>query len=260
MKEKKNTILLTCFFVHLLFRISDNSDLTTGLKSYLGKATNEPAPFLHHLLTFFTKNLPNKVVAFNLLCEITFVGGWHWFVYMSKFAQGLQKFKFNPVNQYEKGGKPVGMFTSSSKHLNREVFYNTLGWLQSALLQCTVMWLWASGKLPVYTNFWNDANFSVLYGIGFMKFVTYFRELHFYCTYVPVSTTALREELQVCACVQLQRRKGFVGIASGSWLYSLIHAHHVCVSTRVLKVCVCVNLRVRVRLSVCTQCLHIHHF
>jgi len=123
-----------------------------------------------------------KVVAFNLLCEITFVGGWHWLTYMSKYAQGIQPFKFNKVNQYEKAGngKPVGMFSSSSKHLDREVFYNTLGWLQSAGLQCTMMFLWASGKVPVYTNFWGDSNFSVLYGLGFLKFVTYFRELHFY--------------------------------------------------------------------------------
>lgn len=121
-----------------------------------------------------------KVVAFNLACEFTFVGGWHWLTYISEYAKGIQDFKFNPTNQYERSGKPVGFFSSSSQHLQREVTYTTLGWLQSATLQCTLMWLWASGSLPVYTSFWNDSSFSVLYGLGFMKFITYFRELHFY--------------------------------------------------------------------------------
>lgn len=40
-----------------------------------------------------------KVVAFHLMCEVVFVGFWHWLTYMSRFARGLAPFKFNPVNQ-----------------------------------------------------------------------------------------------------------------------------------------------------------------
>lgn len=118
----------------------------------------------------------SRVVAFNLVCEFTIYGFWHWFVYASEYARGpLKSKKFNKNNQYEENG-PVGMFSSTSGHLQREVFLTTLGWLQSSAYQCVMMWLWASGRVPFYADFWATPSKS----IALLMFVTYFREFHFY--------------------------------------------------------------------------------
>ena len=67
-----------------------------------------------------------------------------------RYAHGpLKTKKYNPTNQYERLGH-VGFLTSSTGHLQREVVYTTLGWLQSSAFQCVMMHLWASGALPYY--------------------------------------------------------------------------------------------------------------
>eukprot|EP00294_Goniomonas_avonlea_P016811 CAMPEP_0114558852 /NCGR_PEP_ID=MMETSP0114-20121206/10608_1 /TAXON_ID=31324 /ORGANISM="Goniomonas sp, Strain m" /LENGTH=329 /DNA_ID=CAMNT_0001744281 /DNA_START=84 /DNA_END=1073 /DNA_ORIENTATION=+ len=117
-----------------------------------------------------------QVVAFNLACEFIICTFWHWLTYVGPYSKGnLQKQKYNPDNQYEKSGN-VGFFSSSSRQLQREVFLTTLGWLQSALFQCVVMWLWASGKCSYYTDFWAHPVWS----LGWLLFITYWREFHFY--------------------------------------------------------------------------------
>lgn len=73
------------------------------------------------------------------------------------------------VNQYEPQTGKVGLFTSSTGHLEREVFYTTLGWLQSSAFQCVMMNLWASGVLPYYDNFWAFPAWSLFH----LLFVTY---------------------------------------------------------------------------------------
>ncbi len=40
-----------------------------------------------------------RVLAFNLGCEVLFVGFWHWLTYASNFAKGIASAKFNPENQ-----------------------------------------------------------------------------------------------------------------------------------------------------------------
>lgn len=97
-------------------------------------------------------------------------------LYVSDFAIGpLKERKFNSVNQYE-DKRRVRFFSSSSGQLQREVFYTTLGWLQSSAFQCVMMYLWASGKVPYYTDFWSYP----LYSIFQLLLVTYWREFHFY--------------------------------------------------------------------------------
>jgi len=119
----------------------------------------------------------SKVILFNLICEIVMVGFWHYLTYISSYAKGLVGVKFNPENQYEQDNTiSVGFITSSSGHLQREIFYTTLGWLQSGAWQCLLMWLWASGRVPCYTRFWS----CPYYSIGMMCAVTYWREIHFY--------------------------------------------------------------------------------
>ena len=118
-----------------------------------------------------------KTVAFNVATGWAANGLWHWLVYCSPVAKGKFKdTKMNPANQYEKDGAQVGMFRSSSGHLEREIVFTTLGWVQSALFQCGMMHLWASGSLPFYTNFWAHP----LWSVGHLLFVTYWREFHFY--------------------------------------------------------------------------------
>ncbi|CAF1273839.1 unnamed protein product [Didymodactylos carnosus] len=96
--------------------------------------------------------------------------------YASVYAEGkLKEKKFNSINQYEPNGR-AGLFFSSTGHLQREVIFNTLGWLQSSMLQCIMMWLWANNKIPYYTNFWAYPGYSVF----LFLLVTYWREFHFY--------------------------------------------------------------------------------
>jgi len=117
-----------------------------------------------------------KVLAFNLTCEVVFVGFWHWLLYVSSFVKRMAPFKFNPTNQYERDGQRVGFVMSSSGQLQREVTFTTLGWLQSGLWQCFAMWFWASGHGSVYTDFWKYPAYSC----GYLFLITYWREIHFY--------------------------------------------------------------------------------
>ena len=123
------------------------------------------------------------VIAYNLMCEIVLCNTWHWLTYVGPYAKGVVQQgvlsggqKLNKDNQYEKNSADVGMFTSSSGNLQREIFFTTLGWIQSSMFQCTFMHLWASGKLPYYNDFWAAPAWS----IGHLLFVTYWREFHFY--------------------------------------------------------------------------------
>ena len=157
------------------------------------------------------------VIGYNLMCELVLCNTWHWLTYAGPYAKGAVSKsvltggqKLNKDNQYEKDSADVGMFTSSSGNLQREIFFTTLGWIQSSLFQCTFMHLWASGKLPYYNDFWaapcerrHDGDprpptpnpnpqpqtpaRSFTHGrcrsdwsVGHLLFVTYWREFHFY--------------------------------------------------------------------------------
>ena len=112
----------------------------------------------------------SRVFLFNLACEFIIYSFWHWMTQarMSPYAQGpLHEKKFNPVNPYD---------DKKHHHLAREMTFTTLGWLQSASVQCIFMWLWASGRLPYYADFWSRPFFSIF----ILLCVTYWREFHFY--------------------------------------------------------------------------------
>jgi sterol desaturase/sphingolipid hydroxylase (fatty acid hydroxylase superfamily) len=151
-----------------------------------------------------------RVVLFNLGCEVTFCGFWHWFVYVSDFRKGLQPHKFNPVNQYEK--KPtdrVGMFSSTSGHLQREILFTTLGWLQSSAWQCAFMWGWASGRVPYYGRFWEHPGYSLAY----LAAITYWREVHFYFVHRGMHPW-------------WDRKNGLADGDVGAFLYRHVHSLH----------------------------------
>jgi hypothetical protein len=111
-----------------------------------------------------------RVFLFNIACEFTTYPFWHWMTHArrSPYAQGpLHEKKFNPVNPYEVKGQD---------HLSREITFTTLGWLQSSFVQCIFMWLWASGRLPCYSDFWSRPFFSIFILLS----VTYWSAFHFY--------------------------------------------------------------------------------
>ena len=148
------------------------------------------------------------VIGYNLMCELVLCNTWHWLTYAGPYAKGAVSKsalaggqKLNKDNQYEKDSADVGMFTSSSGNLQREIFFTTLGWIQSSLFQCTFMHLWASGKLPYYNDFWaapceryhdedprpqpprglfTHRRCRSDWSVGHLLFVTYWREFHFY--------------------------------------------------------------------------------
>lgn len=111
-----------------------------------------------------------RVFLFNVVCEFVVYSFWHWMTQSASgpYAQGaLRERKFNPKSAYEE---------KDQQHLTREIIFTTLGWLQSAFIQCVFMWLWASGRLPFYADFWSRPFFSMFILLG----VTYWREFHFY--------------------------------------------------------------------------------
>lgn len=108
---------------------------------------------------------PLSVYAFNVAVMLIFCGGWHTVTYSGIFHDLLWPHKYNQENQYV-----------TNVHLKREIMYTTFGYLQSATFQIVMMYLWHSGKVPYYSNFWDYP----LYSIGFMFFTTYWREFHFY--------------------------------------------------------------------------------
>ncbi|CAF3167472.1 unnamed protein product [Rotaria sp. Silwood2] len=110
------------------------------------------------------------VVSFNLICQFIVCGFWHWLTYVSIYCQGkFKEKKFNPINQYEsRDGK--------NNRLHNEIILSTLGCLHSAMVQCIMMWLWSSGRVKFYTDFWKYP----FYSIGLLLLITYWRQFHFY--------------------------------------------------------------------------------
>jgi sterol desaturase/sphingolipid hydroxylase (fatty acid hydroxylase superfamily) len=154
-------------------------------------------------------NWVSKIVAFNLLCEFTFYGFWHWITYVGRFALGaLKKSKYNPDNQYETKGK-VGMVSSTSGHLQREVLFTTLGWLQSSAYQCMMTHLWATGRVAYYVDFWQYPAYS-LFMLGV---VTYWREIHFYWVHRAMHPW-------------WNRKNGLAQGDVGAFLYRHVHSLH----------------------------------
>ena len=103
------------------------------------------------------------VFLYNLACEFLIYSFWHFMTYahVSPYPKGpLYEKKFNPVNPYEGKGQ---------HHLLREITFTTLGWLQSAFIQCVFMWLWASKRIPFYDDFWSRPYFSlfILFSVTF---------------------------------------------------------------------------------------------
>ena len=157
--QKIVTYLFACHYGHLL-------EFSVSLLCYFWLW---PQTFPH--AATFSFHWVSKVFAFNLGCELIFYGFWHWMMYSGEHVNSsLKAHKFNPEQQYE---------DPSEGHLIREVFFTTLGWLQSSTFMCVMMFLWASGKVPYIPIFFGSPSHTA-FNIASVLFVTYWREFHFY--------------------------------------------------------------------------------
>lgn len=158
-QQKLFDYLIWCHVVHIL-------EFTVALLCWLCIF-----PFTFPYAKQWDWNWVIRVILYNFACEFTIYPFWHWMTqsHRSPYAQGaLHEKKFNPINPYQQ---------KNQHHLAREITFTTLGWLQSALIQCVFMWLWASGRLPYYEHFWSRPFFSFFMLLS----VIYWRALHFYC-------------------------------------------------------------------------------
>ena len=103
-------------------------------------------------------------------------------------------------------GHNHNQYEHHSSHLRREITFTTLGWLQSGAWQCLLMWLWASGRVPLYTRFWSTPSYSLLV----LAAVTFWREVHFYWVHRGMHPW-------------FDRRRGLLDGDVGAFLYR--HAH-----------------------------------
>lgn len=160
-------LLFTCHYSHAL-------DFAVALLNFF---VLWPATFPHAATPAW--GWIGAVLAFNLVVNLSLYTAWHVVMYASPAATRLRpSYKLNPEEQYATdgdGGAALGL----SSNLLREVTFTTLGIAQSSLWQCAMMWLWASGRVPFYADFWA----TPLYSIGHLLLVTYWRELHFYCVH-----------------------------------------------------------------------------
>jgi len=162
--RKTYDTIIGCHLAHLL-------DFSMALLCY----------FLVFLPTFpeakeFRIGWISRVIGFNLAVEFTLYGFWHYMLYTSKHATHVKSKKFNQANQYEPKTGKVGLLSSSTGNLQREILFTTMGFLMSSAFQIVMTHLWAAGYIPVYLNFWAYPAYS----IGWLLFVTYWREFHFY--------------------------------------------------------------------------------
>ena len=140
-----------------------------------------------------------QVFGFNLACMVVLVGFWHWMTYGGGVTEKdeangpMAKFKFNPEMQYGPKARAAG-----DNHLRREVFLQTLGWLQAAALQVAFARLYATGAIGSLggAHFWAGlggawpastqqllatlATPETRWNIASVLLVTYWREIHFY--------------------------------------------------------------------------------
>ena len=142
-----------------------------------------------------------QVVGFNLAAQFALVGFWHAMTYggrtgvdvVDEKTDALAKFKYNKKMQYGPAER-----RDNGDHLQREVFLQTLAWLQAAALQIVAARLYATGAIGALgaTAFWTGiggawpaspellartlAQPATLFNIASVLFVTYWREIHFY--------------------------------------------------------------------------------
>eukprot|EP01051_Picozoa_sp_SAG22_P019656 SAG22_NODE_3699_length_1569_cov_1.721769_1_plen_355_part_00 len=101
------------------------------------------------------------VLARNLAIGYTLYGGWHHFLYESRFSGKMRPRKFNQV-------MPKGW--------QRDRFWTTVAFCIESAVEVGMMHLWATGKAPMYASFWEYPAWSV----GWMLFIPYWHDFHFW--------------------------------------------------------------------------------
>ena len=109
------------------------------------------------------------VCAYNLGWILVGYGGWHMLLFHSPYAEQLASLKYDARQQYAGGMR-------GSPQLRRELLLAGLGWLQSSLLHCVMMHLWATHALPYSPSFAAAPAVTLLA----LWAANYWRHFHFY--------------------------------------------------------------------------------
>jgi sterol desaturase/sphingolipid hydroxylase (fatty acid hydroxylase superfamily) len=103
------------------------------------------------------------VVARNVAIGHILYGGWHHFLYKSRFKDKMKSHKFNP--RYPREAQWA-----------HDRFWSTVGFCIESAIEIGMYHLWATGKAEYYTDFWAYPMWSV----GWMLFIPYWHDFHFW--------------------------------------------------------------------------------
>eukprot|EP01084_Bolivina_argentea_P068065 123857_1 len=142
----------------------------------------------------YSSNITFNYVIFvifrDLLITYIFYGGYHWFMYKSKYSTQLKPYKFNP--EYP-----------SQKQLNHDRFYTLTGSIFSSIFEIIIFYLFQN---QLYTQFWTYPFYSIIW----LEFINHCRSIHFYWTHRIMHPWKYK----------------IYGIDFGKILYSNIHSLH----------------------------------
>jgi len=108
------------------------------------------------------------MLARNLVLLWVVCGGWHGYLYIAK-ANGTEK-KYNP--SWPKPD-PKHLFGDQTYE---NLFYSHLGWLVWTAYEVFFMHMWATGRLPYYSDWFANPWYSLAWLIA----IPFWREFHFY--------------------------------------------------------------------------------
>jgi sterol desaturase/sphingolipid hydroxylase (fatty acid hydroxylase superfamily) len=122
----------------------------------------------------FRVNWILKIFLYNIPIQFCIYEFYHWLTYIKCYEDFTSKKKFNSNNPYGETNQN-NFFQSSSGHLEREICFSTLGFIQASVWECIMIHLWATG-LPYEKVFMERPIFNIVS----LLFVTFWREFHFY--------------------------------------------------------------------------------
>ena len=96
------------------------------------------------------------VLVRNVMIGHILYGGWHHFLYKSRFKDKMHSHKFNP--RYPKEAQ-----------WSHDRFWSTVGFTIESAIEIGMYHLWATGRAEFYTDFWAYP----LWSVGWMLFIPY---------------------------------------------------------------------------------------
>ena len=103
------------------------------------------------------------ILARNVAIGYLLYGGWHHFLYQSRYVRKMTSRKFNPK-------------FPSQKQWDHDRFWSTVGFCIQSAIEIGIMHLWATGKVEYYLDFWQYP----LWSVAWMAWVPYWHDFHFW--------------------------------------------------------------------------------